>query len=31
MYGLLSSLVVYVGVTLAGAPSRARTGAQAAA
>ena len=31
IYGLLSSLVVYVGVSLAGAPSRATTGAQVTA
>jgi solute:Na+ symporter, SSS family len=31
MYGLLSSLAVYVGVTLASTPSRARSGAQVTA
>jgi len=31
MYGLLASLVVYVGVSLAGAPARATTGAQVTA
>jgi hypothetical protein len=31
MYGLLASLVVYVGVSLAGAPARTTTGAQVTA